>query len=42
MPAVRLATRAVGAKRHVSAGRGVARGPRVIRADLGTLLTTTI
>lgn len=32
MPALRLAARAVGARRHVSAGRGVARGPRAIRA----------
>ena len=32
MPALRLAVCAVGARRHVSAGRGIARGPRAIRA----------
>ena len=32
MPALWLAARAVGARRHVPAGRGVTRGPRAIRA----------
>ena len=32
MPALRLAACAVGARRHVSAGYGLARGPRTIRA----------